>query len=304
MLREGECRARAARTDGRPQPSPAARRSPTTGRASSTPCRSLLLVIIFLLSLFMLTQFFLGQEILGKDTALTRLNIQIAELTELLQLERASADDLEVADRDPDRDARRRRRPSAMRSRRRSPASAPATTARTREIAGLTTELGAAAGHLARGAGAGRAAQPAAQRAAHPDRRAGAGARGLRGPRHREPHRRSPISAAGSTSRSPSACRTSRATAPTSSAACAKSSKAAPTSASSATASCSSPKCCSTPARRDHLAEGTAELAKLADAVIELESRDPARHELGAAHRRPHRQAPDQQRRSSPPTGS
>jgi len=57
---------------------------------------SLLLVIMFLLSLFVLAQFFLGQEILGKDTALSRLNSQIAELTELLQLERANADDLEA----------------------------------------------------------------------------------------------------------------------------------------------------------------------------------------------------------------
>jgi chemotaxis protein MotB len=57
---------------------------------------SLLLVIIFLLSLFMLAQFFLGQEILGKDTAMSRLNSQIAELTELLQLERAGSDDLET----------------------------------------------------------------------------------------------------------------------------------------------------------------------------------------------------------------
>ncbi|HEV7292613.1 peptidoglycan -binding protein [Devosia sp. RR2S18] len=56
---------------------------------------SLLLVIIFMLSLFMLTQFFLGQEIQGRDTALARLNSQIAELTELLQLERANADDLD-----------------------------------------------------------------------------------------------------------------------------------------------------------------------------------------------------------------
>lgn len=55
---------------------------------------SLLLVIIFMLSLFMLTQFFLGQEIQGRDTALARLNSQIAELTELLQLERANSDDL------------------------------------------------------------------------------------------------------------------------------------------------------------------------------------------------------------------
>ena len=57
---------------------------------------SLLLVIIFLLSLFMLSQFFLGQEITGKDTAMTRLNAQIAELTELLQLEKGKSTDLET----------------------------------------------------------------------------------------------------------------------------------------------------------------------------------------------------------------
>ncbi|MFT6657072.1 peptidoglycan -binding protein [Maritalea sp.] len=58
---------------------------------------SLLLVIIFLLSVFMLAQFFLSQEILGKDSALTRLNSQIAELTELLQLERTNSEDLEIS---------------------------------------------------------------------------------------------------------------------------------------------------------------------------------------------------------------
>lgn len=56
---------------------------------------TLLLVIIFLLSIFMLTQFFLSQEISGKDTILTRLNSQIAELTELLALERAGKKDVE-----------------------------------------------------------------------------------------------------------------------------------------------------------------------------------------------------------------
>jgi len=56
---------------------------------------SLLLCIMFLLSTFVIAQFFLSQEILGKDTALSRLNSQIAELTDLLQLERASSDDLE-----------------------------------------------------------------------------------------------------------------------------------------------------------------------------------------------------------------
>lgn len=55
---------------------------------------SLLLVIIFMLSLFMLTQFFLGQELEGRDSALARLNSQIAELTESLQLERGNSEDL------------------------------------------------------------------------------------------------------------------------------------------------------------------------------------------------------------------
>ena len=51
---------------------------------------TLLLVIIFLLSVFMIAQFFLSQEISGRDTVLNRLNSQIAELTELLALERAN----------------------------------------------------------------------------------------------------------------------------------------------------------------------------------------------------------------------
>jgi len=52
---------------------------------------TLLLVIIFLLSLFMLAQFFLSQELTGRESALQRLNAQIAELSELLALERAGA---------------------------------------------------------------------------------------------------------------------------------------------------------------------------------------------------------------------
>jgi chemotaxis protein MotB len=56
---------------------------------------SLLLVIIFLLSLFMIAQFFLGQQIKGKDSALTRLNSQIAELTNMLQMERSNSTDLQ-----------------------------------------------------------------------------------------------------------------------------------------------------------------------------------------------------------------
>ena len=56
---------------------------------------SLLLVIIFLLSLFMIAQFFLGQQIKGKDSALTKLNSQIAELTNMLQMERSNSTDLQ-----------------------------------------------------------------------------------------------------------------------------------------------------------------------------------------------------------------
>ncbi|MDB5651225.1 MAG: hypothetical protein JWL62_2745 [Hyphomicrobiales bacterium] len=51
---------------------------------------TMLLVIIFLLSVFMLAQFFLSREMTGKDTALTRLNRQIEELTSLLALERSN----------------------------------------------------------------------------------------------------------------------------------------------------------------------------------------------------------------------
>ncbi|MBX9739854.1 MAG: peptidoglycan -binding protein [Beijerinckiaceae bacterium] len=54
---------------------------------------TMLLVIIFLLSVFMLAQFFLSREVSGKDTALSRLNRQIEELTSLLALERATRGD-------------------------------------------------------------------------------------------------------------------------------------------------------------------------------------------------------------------
>jgi chemotaxis protein MotB len=55
---------------------------------------TLLLVFVFLLSVFILAQFFLGQEVNNRDTVLTRLNAQIAELTDLLALERSEARDL------------------------------------------------------------------------------------------------------------------------------------------------------------------------------------------------------------------
>jgi chemotaxis protein MotB len=56
---------------------------------------TLLLVFVFLLSVFILAQFFLGQEVTNKDTVLTRLNAQIAELTDLLSLEKSGSRDLQ-----------------------------------------------------------------------------------------------------------------------------------------------------------------------------------------------------------------
>jgi chemotaxis protein MotB len=50
---------------------------------------TLLLSVIFLLTIFVVGQFFLSQEITGRDTVLDRLNRQIAELTDLLALERS-----------------------------------------------------------------------------------------------------------------------------------------------------------------------------------------------------------------------
>ena len=57
---------------------------------------TLLLVIIFLLSIFMLVQFMLARDISGQDTVLTRLRSQIAELSELLALEKVSSSELQT----------------------------------------------------------------------------------------------------------------------------------------------------------------------------------------------------------------
>jgi chemotaxis protein MotB len=50
---------------------------------------TLILGIIFLLTVFVVVQFYLTQEVTGKDTALSRLNAQLAQLTELLSLEKS-----------------------------------------------------------------------------------------------------------------------------------------------------------------------------------------------------------------------
>ncbi len=51
---------------------------------------SLLLVVIFVLMVFMVAQYFLSTALTGRDAALQRLQRQVAELAELLALERAA----------------------------------------------------------------------------------------------------------------------------------------------------------------------------------------------------------------------
>ncbi|HEY0439771.1 MAG TPA: peptidoglycan -binding protein [Xanthobacteraceae bacterium] len=56
---------------------------------------TLVLGVVFLLSIFVVVQFFLSQEVTGRDTVLARLNAQIAQLTDLLSLEKSGKGTLE-----------------------------------------------------------------------------------------------------------------------------------------------------------------------------------------------------------------
>ena len=58
---------------------------------------TLLMVIIFVLLVFVLAQAFLSVALTGKDRALDRLNRQMAELTDMLSLERSHGADLQAA---------------------------------------------------------------------------------------------------------------------------------------------------------------------------------------------------------------
>ena len=58
---------------------------------------TLLMVIIFVLLVFVLAQAFLSVALTGKDQALDRLNRQMAELTDMLSLERGHSGDLQAA---------------------------------------------------------------------------------------------------------------------------------------------------------------------------------------------------------------
>jgi chemotaxis protein MotB len=51
---------------------------------------TLLLSVVFLLTIFVVGQFFLSQEITGRDSVLAKLNRQLADLTDLLALERSN----------------------------------------------------------------------------------------------------------------------------------------------------------------------------------------------------------------------
>jgi chemotaxis protein MotB len=55
---------------------------------------TLLLGVIFLIVVLMLAHFFLAQALTGRDEALTRLNAQISQLTDMLALERRNAEEV------------------------------------------------------------------------------------------------------------------------------------------------------------------------------------------------------------------
>src|ERR1700716_4175470 len=76
---------------------------------------TLVLSIVFLLSVFLVVQFFLSQEVTGKDKALEQLNAKLAQLNELLSLEKLGK--LNLDDQLSQMRAWRRRKPNAIASR-------------------------------------------------------------------------------------------------------------------------------------------------------------------------------------------
>ena len=128
---------------------------------------TLLLVVTFLMSIFMVAQFYASQEASGKDTALRRLTRQIAELTNLLSLEKGKGKSLEDELAAPAGVA------GHAEGGQRAARAALAGGRRRQGCAHLGAHQGAGRqeDHLERGAGQGRSAQPAAAGAAPPDRR-------------------------------------------------------------------------------------------------------------------------------------
>ena len=90
---------------------------------------TLVLSIVFLLSVFLVVQFFLSQEVTGKDKALEQLNAKIAQLNDLLSLEKLGKINARRPGLAAARPGLRRPKPSAIASRVSMKASpAPATT--------------------------------------------------------------------------------------------------------------------------------------------------------------------------------
>ncbi len=205
---------------------------------------TLILGIVFLLSVFVVVQFFLSQEITGKETAINRLNDQIAQLTELLSLEKVGKSNLDDT-------------LAALRS---NLASAEAERDRLKGLnEGLnkgtnqTSELSTALDAEKRASGRALAQVELLNQQIAALRRQLAAIEGaLEASENKDKEAQARIADLGQRLNLalPSACRNSRATARNSSAACARSSATGPTSAWSATASCSSRRCSSMPARR------------------------------------------------------
>jgi len=139
---------------------------------------TLVLSIVFLLSVFLVVQFFLSQEVTGKDKALEQLTAKIAQLNDLLSLEKLGKLTLDdqmaqlragLASAEGERD-----RMKGLYEGLASSATMRRPRRRTQQGAGVRERgLGACAG-------ADRGAEPADQRAAPPARGTGGGARRLR----------------------------------------------------------------------------------------------------------------------------
>ena len=264
---------------------------------------TLVLSIVFLLSVFLVVQFFLSQEVTGKDKALEQLNAKIAQLNDLLSLEK-------LGKLDARRPARRKCAPASPPPKASATASRASTTAWPAPAAtpqGRANELNKALDSekpvtVAR-AGADRGAEPADQRAAPPARGARRSARRLREARqgiagaHRRsrpaPERRAGAARAGTvalplgilrpaarhsrqSSRHPHRRRPLRV--PVGSVLRHRPGRAA-----------------ARRPRRARQARHRADRSRQAD---------PERNRLGAAGRRPHRRAADQHRRCSSRTGN
>ena len=137
---------------------------------------TLVLSIVFLLSVFLVVQFFLSQEVTGKDKALEQLNAKLAQLNDLLSLEKLGKLNL-----DDQLSQMRAGLASAEAERDRVKGLYDGLAGAGSDAAGRASELNKALDSekqiIVARAGADRGAEPADQRAAPPTRRAGGSAR-------------------------------------------------------------------------------------------------------------------------------